>query len=62
MVKKKYKVRTNCIQFVDTIVLAESKEKAKELAVHYSQCDGSSEMEFCEFLEVEEGDVVQYGD
>ena len=62
MAKRKYKVRTNCIQFVDTVVLAENKEKAKEIAVHHAQCDGSSEMEFVEFLDVEDYDKVDYED
>jgi len=57
--KKKFKVRCNCISFQDIVILASNKENAKKLAVKMSQCpDG--DMEFGEFLELEDWDKAEY--
>jgi len=62
MRKKKYKIRVNCIAFVDLVILAKNKSKAKELALKMASCDGGTDMEFVEFLEVDEWDEVKYED
>ena len=57
--KKKFKVRMNCICFDDVVVLAENKKEAREIAEKHAQCP-QGDMEFCEFLDVEDSEGVDY--
>ena len=57
--EKKYKVRMDCTSFHDIVVLAKNEEEAKEKAGLVAQCPQHG-MEFNEFLDVEEGDEVDY--
>ena len=59
--KQKYKIRMNCVSFTDLVILANSKKKARELAEKYAQCP-QDDMEFGEFLELEDKDEVDYED
>ena len=57
--EKKYKIRMNCSSFHDVIVMATTKKEAKEKAFDQSRCPQNG-MEFGEFLEVEDGDEIDY--
>ncbi len=61
MTMKKFKVRMNCISFEDIVVLAENEQGARALAEKHCQCP-QADMEFGEFLNVEDWDKVQYED
>lgn len=54
----KYKLRYNCVSFQDIVVEAKNKEEAKVEAKCIVQCP-QNEMEFAEFLEVEESEEVE---
>ena len=57
--KKKFKVRMNCISFVDLVILAKNKKEAREQAEKSAICP-QDDMEFVEFLEVEKNDKIDY--
>ena len=59
MVKKKFKIRMNCISFQDLVILADNKKQARKEAEKAASCP-QNDMEFGEFLDVEEGDKVDY--
>jgi len=54
---KHYKVRMNCSSFCDIVVVASNEDQAREYAEQVANCPQNG-MEFGEFLEVEDSDIV----
>ncbi len=56
---KKYKVRLNCVCFVDVVVEANNKKEAEQEAQRVAPNCPQGGLEFGEFLEVDQWDEVE---